>query len=99
MAWVAFWLGLFGFASLALIVWRAEKVVGVVLAQRASDLALKAEVVKPPAQKPPLPPDLELIAQDETEPWAREQVRAAIQDLYEVRGDWDAVRNAYLGAP
>ncbi|MFN8994390.1 hypothetical protein [Gemmatimonas sp.] len=97
MAFVAFWLGLFGFASVALIVWRAETLVHAVLAQRAKAVDADVALKQAPPKKIPLPPDLEALAMEETEAWAQESTRAAIQDLHERHGDWDTVRTAVLG--
>lgn len=88
-------------ACFALLVWRAEHVVAAVLQhQRERDdrrMKLDEAVKAAPPKKEPLPPDLLMIADQYSEPWAREQVRAAIQDQYEDAGDWDAVRNRIHG--
>lgn len=83
----------------ALGLWRAEVLVRAFL-PRWFDLQTE-RLRTPPAtgsQREPLPPDLEAIALQETEPWAREQVRAALMDVYEQTQDWDAVREQYHGA-
>lgn len=98
MAWVAFWLGLFAFGGFALLIWRAEQIARTWLAQHAKAVDVQASVAAPPPKKPALPLDLELIAAQETEAWAQEQVRGAMQDVYEAQGNWDDVRSAYLGA-
>lgn len=61
-------------------------------------MQLEEQVKLAPPKKAVLPPDLAMIADQENEPWARDQVRAAIQDEYEATGDWDDVRNRLLGA-
>lgn len=39
-----------------------------------------------------LPVDLEVLALSESEPWARDDVRAALRDRYLERRSWDRVR-------
>lgn len=89
-------------ACFGLLVWRAEHVVTAVLEhQRQRDdrrMQLDEAVKLAPPRKEPLPADIAMLADQEREPWAREQVRAAIQDEYEALGDWDAVRNSLFGA-
>lgn len=89
-------------ACFGLLVWRAEHVVVAVLQhQRERDdrrMKLEEDVKLAPPKKEPLPADIAMLADQEREPWAREQVRAAIQDEYEQLGDWDAVRNSLFGA-
>lgn len=89
-------------ACFGVLVWRAEHVITAVLQhQQARDdrrMQLEEQVKLAPPKKAALPPDLAILADQENEPWAREQVRAAIQDEYEATGDWDDVRNRLLGA-
>lgn len=96
------WLALALVACTALVLWRAERVVLAYFAHaEARDqrrVALDEARTKAPDRKAPMPPELAAIAEQEREPWAREQVRAAIQDQYEEYGDWDAVRNSLFGA-
>lgn len=96
------WIALAIVASVALIVWRAEIFARQVADRRLSveerRVALEESVKKAPDKRPVLPPDLEALAQGYNEAWAQDQVRAAIQDEYDARGDWDAVRSAYFGA-
>lgn len=92
------WTALALFASVAVVVWRGEAVARAFLPQW---FALQSERLAGRAtgsQREPLPPDLEAIALQETEPWAREQVRAALMDAYEQAQDWDRVRDQYHGA-
>ena len=84
------------------IVWRTEVLIRAFLPEwlaiRAKRVEAEAALVAAKPEREPLPPDLEAIADRETEAWAREQVRAAIQDEYEQHRDWDRVRSAYFGA-
>lgn len=99
------WIALALIACVALVVWRLEGVVHAYLpsylahvtATQARVVAVQeaAAATRPP--KEPLPGDLEAIANRETESWAREQVRAAIQDDFEAHQDWDKVRSHYFG--
>lgn len=95
-----FWLALALFGSVVVLVLRAEKVALEVMERmqtvQVRRLELEEKLKSTPPRKEPLPPDLESIAERETEPWAREQVRAAIQDDYEAHGDWDEVRKLYF---
>jgi hypothetical protein len=87
--------------SVGLVVWRTEAVVRAFLPswlslqeqRQAAEQALKSAG----PQRDPLPPDLEAIALQETEGWAREQVRAAFMDDYEATQDWDRVRTQHFG--
>lgn len=87
---------------LCFIAWRAERMARDYMERRLTldekRLAGEQSVTASPDARPPLPADLAAIADRESEPWARDQVRAVIQDEYESRGDWDDVRNAFLGA-
>lgn len=92
-------------ACVGVIVWRLEGVVhrylptylAHVTATQSRTVALQEAATMPTPPKAPLPGDLEAIANRETEPWAREQVRAAIQDDYDAHQDWDKVRSHYFG--
>lgn len=92
-------------ACVALITWRVEVTVNRYLptylahvtSTEARTVALAEAATQPTPPKVPLPGDLEAIANRETEGWAREQVRAAIQDDYEAHQDWDKVRSHYFG--
>lgn len=85
-----------------MMLYSLERVVRVVLAHHEAlhtrRIALDEQVKAAPPKREPLPADLAMLADQEREPWAREQVRAAIQDEYEALGDWDAVRNSFFGA-
>jgi hypothetical protein len=95
------WMALALVLSVWAVVWRTEVLLRLfvpdLLAQRAQLIALSEQAVTAAPEREPLPPDLEAIADRETEPWAREQVRAAILDDYAERQDWDEVRAAYFG--
>jgi hypothetical protein len=92
-------------ACVVVVVWRLEAAVdrylptylAHVTSTQARTVALAEAATKPSPPKPPLPGDLEAIANRETEGWAREQVRAAIQDDFEAHQDWDKVRAHYFG--
>ena len=93
-----FWLALALLSSVALVVWRVEALARTHL---AATTALKERELAhrdAPPKRELLPPDLAALADQEQVAWAREQVRAAIQDEYEARGDWDAVRTHLYGA-
>lgn len=96
------WLAVSLVACVALITWRAEIVARAMMERRWAveerKLALEEQVKKSPDKRPSLPPDLEALAQGYSEAWAQDQVRAVIQDEFDSRGDWDAVRSAYFGA-
>ena len=96
------WLALALVLSAALAVWRCELLVRAFLPDW---IALKREMIAQDTairssgpQREAIPADLEAIALQETEGWAREQVRAAIMDAYEATQDWDSVRTQYYGA-
>lgn len=91
------WLALALVLGFALLVWRLEVLVRAFLPDILAHRERVQTANTSTPQREPLPPDLEAIATAETEPWAQEQVRAAILDEYEQRRDWDAVRNAYYG--
>lgn len=96
------WMALAVFGAVAVCVWRAEALVRVFLPQwfalQAERAQADAALAKTGSEREPLPADLEGIVLQETEPWAREQVRAALMDVYEQTQDWDRVRNQYYGA-
>lgn len=98
MAWLAAAL----VACVALVLWRLEAFARLYLQHQSQQaerkMRLEEQVKAAPPKKEPLPGDLAMLADQEREPWAREQVRAAIQDEYEALGDWDAVRNSFFGA-
>ncbi len=95
------WLALALFASVGVVVWRLEPLLRSYLDRTAQvseqRVAIERDVQAAPPKRPMLPPDLEAIADQETQPWAREQLRAAIQDDFELLGDWDNVRAQYFG--
>lgn len=85
-----------------MVLYSMERVVRAVLQHQQiiaeRRMALDEQVKAAPPKREPLPSDLAGVADMEREPWAREQVRAAIQDEYEALGNWDAVRNSLFGA-
>lgn len=89
-------------ACCGMVLFTVERIVRVVLQHQQAiaerRMALDEQVKAAPPKREPLPGDLAGLADLEREPWAREQVRAAIQDEYEALGDWDAVRNSLFGA-
>lgn len=48
-----------------------------------------------PTKSDPLPTDLFLVALQESEPWAREQVLQSMRESYDTTQSWDAVRMRY----
>ena len=58
--------------------------------------AWRATPVLPPVKRDPMPSDLVLLAQRESEPWAREQTLAALSDQYDRLQDWDRVREVLV---
>jgi hypothetical protein len=73
----------------------------VLVRRRPRDVAdapppLTARVV---AEAQILPPDLEAIAMAESEPWARDDVRAALRDRFLERRSWDRVRGDVFMPP
>ena len=44
-----------------------------------------------------VPPDLLAAVNQESEAWARDQLRASIQEAYEELGDWQKVRVRFGG--
>lgn len=96
--WIALSLCLVALAT----VWRVEVLLRLFVPRwfdvREAAAAREHAIRTTPSDRNPLPPDLEAVAARETEGWAREQVRAALQDAYESANDWDTVRAAYLGA-
>jgi len=58
----------------------------------------KAAATTPLAHKLPLPADLEGIAMQESEPWAREQLMDSMRDDFAAQdNDWEKVRHSYMG--
>ena len=58
----------------------------------------KANVSTPNVAKLPLPPDLESIAMQESEPWAREQLMDSMRDEFAAQDhDWEKVRHSFMG--
>jgi hypothetical protein len=59
-------------------------------------VTLREQAARPPKREddptPPLPPDLAAFADQESEPWAREQVTDALRETYAEHRTWDAVR-------
>ena len=88
----------------AVMLWRVERVVReylqvrretttreLVLRERAQTLEeTRAEGTE---EMPPLPIDLQVRVHAETEGWAREQVRAIVQQLWNKHKAWDPVRS------
>ena len=69
-----------------------------VLTKWAMKAKAKAAATTPVAQKLPLPPDLESIAMQESEPWAREQLMDSMRDDFAAQDhDWEKVRHSYMG--
>lgn len=96
---------LLGLAVLVFLYLRAEKVLGSVLMTRADIERRKLELEErklvveerrsPNSLEPEeLPVDLQMRVAHETEPWAQEQVRSLIRQLYNEHKTWDAVRQA-----
>jgi hypothetical protein len=81
------------FASVAVIVWRLERTVRDLLPLW---LASHTPATPLPPKSEPIPNDLDELALRESEPWAREQMRASLRDSYTEHGDWDAVRSRVL---
>ena len=83
------------------LVWRAEPLVREYmqrsLAVKEAAMALDTSVKAAPSKPEALPADLEMFVEGESMPWAREQVRAALQDAYQAHGDWDHIRSQVFG--
>lgn len=62
------------------------------LALQERELALQERRAEGIEEMPPLPADLQMRVNAETELWARDQVRALVQQLWNKHKQWDAVR-------
>lgn len=59
---------------------------------------LETKAPAKPAAPEPMPVDLVLFSNKESEAWARDAARAAILEAYEETRDWNAVRQRVLGS-
>lgn len=99
------WMALGLVVCVALILWRVEVALGTLvlpyLDRRVERVAQEAALVEtlraaaPVGQ--PVPHDLDVIANRETEAWARDAVRAVLLDEYAEVLDWDVVRDRHFG--
>lgn len=64
------------------------------LAIRERQLALEEQRLAANLEPEEVPADLRLRYEQETEPWAREQLRALIRELHAQFKSWDGVRTA-----
>ena len=67
---------------------RGERLVARTLALKEAD-AIRAATLP---DKVRVPADLMALADAESEPWAKEQLRTQLRDAYEESGDWNTVR-------
>lgn len=92
-------------AGVALVGWRLERVlrermalqraqVERELAIRERQIALEERRVAATLEPEEVPVDLRLRYERETEPWARDQMRALIRELFDQFKTWDGVRMA-----
>lgn len=85
----------------ALLIWRAEPLIGRVIAiferrQLTVPEHLNHQVapvlVEEPTTPDPIPADLLQIALNESEPWAKESVMKVLYETYTATRDWNQVR-------
>ena len=63
------------------------------LADRALSLRERADArAAQTPEKLRIPPDLLTLADEQSEPWAQEQMRSALREAFEELGEWDLVR-------
>lgn len=93
-----------GLLTLGVVGWRFDGLVRTWLASRRAveertlalrerELALAERRAEGSEEMPPLPFDLLSRVNGETEPWAREQVLALVQQLWRKHKAWDPVRH------
>lgn len=70
-----------------LALWRTELLIRLFLGREDKRLAAAVSAVKVE-----VPQDLQEVALEESEPWAREEALDAMRDLYRISGDWNTVR-------
>lgn len=64
----------------------------VAVVERRAAIAERVPVVPEPIPREPIPADLMLGVQRESEGWARDQAMAALYEQQQELGSWDAVR-------
>jgi hypothetical protein len=83
---VAFWVTLTICALFGALWWRAEPL----LSRLVGVAEKKAERPKLAVRKP-MPAHLQMIANQESEKWARDEKERLFNEMYEETGDWDQV--------
>lgn len=82
-------------AALLIVGWRIERVLKAradrQLAIEERKVALEEARVKPREQDIPIPKGLLMIAANETESWANEQLKQRMRELFAETGDWNVV--------
>lgn len=86
-------------AALLLVLYCPPKVVDRLVAVVERRTAVLERAHEKPAQRPrdPIPADLLLTVQKESEGWAREQATAALYEQFMELGSWDSVREVRGG--
>lgn len=72
-------------STILYIGYRAEKIVR----YKIDTLAKEPEKLKKPE---PMPSDLVMLVNEQSEEWARAQTRKALEEMYAESGSWDHVR-------
>lgn len=75
--------------TLAVLWWRVEPLLQRLLALREAEAARASAM----PDKIRVPDDLMQLADAESEPWAKEQLRSSLREAYDELGDWDLVRS------